>query len=59
MNWEMFNVILRSLRRDKKSQNKQIILVVIIIKVLMRLLPFFDHGSAFLRWNLLCPSSVL
>ena len=21
--------------------------------------PFFDHGSAFLRWNLPCPSSVL
>jgi hypothetical protein len=26
---------------------------------LLRLPPFFDHGSAFLRWNLPCPSSVL
>ena len=25
----------------------------------MRLPPFFDHGSAFLRWNLPCPCSVL
>ena len=25
----------------------------------MRLPPFSDHGSAFLRWNLPCPSSVL
>ena len=25
----------------------------------LRLPPFFDHGSAFLRWNLPCPCSVL
>ena len=25
----------------------------------LRLPPFSDHGSAFLRWNLPCPSSVL
>ena len=25
----------------------------------VRLPPFSDHGSAFLRWNLPCPSSVL
>ena len=28
-------------------------------EVVLRLPPFSDHGSAFLRWNLPCPSSVL
>ena len=32
---------------------------VIMIGGGMRLPPFSDHGSAFLRWNLPCPSSVL
>ncbi len=27
--------------------------------VKLRLPPFSDHGSAFLRWSLPCPSSVL
>ncbi len=38
---------------------KQIKLIALDDEDLMRLPPFFDHGSAFLRWNLPCPSSVL